>query len=59
MKIWKLTGNEYHEVVFTKLKDVTDTIYGEMEEETEPTEFTIEPGEMSEEEYANLHEADL
>ncbi len=57
--IWKLTGNEYHGVVFFSLKDVTDTIYSEMMDNPEDTDWLIEAGEMSEEEIANLHEADL
>ena len=57
--IWKLTGNEYYGVVFFSLKDVTDTIYDEMEDNPYDTTFTIEVGEMSEEDISELVEADL
>ena len=64
MLIWKLTMNEYNQVVFKNLNDLMSIIKVELQNEMgnpiyEEIEIIIKPEIMSEEDFKSLVEADI
>ncbi len=62
MIVWKLTMNEYDNVVFKNLEDLTGCIKVELENELEVDEeiqIIIVPSKMSDEDFESLVEADI